>query len=228
MNKKEVKNTKIKSKENIKEINKRTRLSNIERKEQILMLSLKIFKQKGFLNTTMEDIVKASELSKGGLYYHYQNTIDILYDLMRLGIKHRINIINQSLNDIKKHKALKSTSLNTQKEFYIDFLANELYKKIITQNDFMDIYVQFLYAKKDSAKLENLFNELKEENKKEFKLVFSDTNIIEKNYDFLTDFINSLILGANILNSNELFLTKEILIKQMFKLILKGNLDENI
>lgn len=261
---------------------KRIRLSKEDRKEQILMLSLKVFNQKGFLNTTMEDIVRASELSKGGVYYHYQNTIDILHDLMVLGIKYRVNIIKDSIlksqtdtnsqkqdenqtkksqttsfqtneiqNNLNKNQIAenqgdqtnkniqnqatnsknhptneiqtitKNTEQNTQNKLNLDFYANELYKKIITKNDFMDIYVQFLYAKKDSPKLENLFYELKELNKQEFKAAFGDTRALEKNYDFLTDFINSLILGANILNSNELFKTNEILIKEMFKLILK-------
>lgn len=226
---------------------KRIRLSKDERKEQILLSSMQVFKQLGFINTTMEDIVKACELSKGGVYYHYQNTIDILHDLMILGIKYRVDIIKQSLNEPNNEKnptnitclkeqtspnnksqnppnvtCLKNQNKNTRNKFCLDFYANEIFKKIIDDNPFMDIYVDFLYAKKDSPKLESLFNELKAENKKEFLATFDDTSCIMQNYDLLTDFINSLILGANSLNAKENFIKNEKLIKLLIKTLLKG------
>lgn len=247
---------------------KRIRLSKDERKEQILLNSMQVFKRLGFINTTMEDIVKACELSKGGVYYHYQNTIDILHDLMILGIKYRVSIIKDSIlnsqtneiqpNDEKQNSqtnkiqpndeknptnitclkeqtspnsksqnppnviCLKNQNKNTRNKFCLDFYANEIFKKIVDDNPFMDIYVDFLYAKKDSPKLENLFNELKAENKKEFLATFDDTSCILQNYDLLTDFINSLILGANSLNAKENFIKNEKLIKLLIKTLLKG------
>ena len=44
--------------------------------------ALFVFLEKGYRNTTMEDIVAASSLSKGG-YHYYGSTKDILFDIMR-------------------------------------------------------------------------------------------------------------------------------------------------
>ncbi len=39
-----------------------------------------LFIEKGFENTTMKDIMLASNISVGGLYHHYSSTYDILID----------------------------------------------------------------------------------------------------------------------------------------------------
>ena len=53
-----------------------------ERKKEILEAATKIFLKKGFEKTSMEDIIAATSLSKGGFYHYYSNTTDILHDLM--------------------------------------------------------------------------------------------------------------------------------------------------
>lgn len=137
-------------------------------------------------------------------------------------LKEQINPNSKSQNP-PNVTCLKNQDKNTRNKFCLDFYANEIFKKIIDDNPFMDIYVDFLYAKKDSPKLESLFNELKAENKKEFLATFDDTSCIMQNYDLLTDFINSLILGANSLNAKENFIKNEKLIKLLIKTLLKGD-----
>lgn len=58
----------------------RERLSAEDRKRQICGAAKEVFLSTGFENATMEDIMKAAGLSKGGLYHHYKSTHDILYD----------------------------------------------------------------------------------------------------------------------------------------------------
>ena len=51
------------------------------RREHILDCALKVFFEKGFERATMEEIAKAADLSKGGLYHYFSSTTEILLAL---------------------------------------------------------------------------------------------------------------------------------------------------
>jgi AcrR family transcriptional regulator len=48
------------------------------RKQEILAAATAVFAQKGFDGASMDDIVQASGLSKGGLYWHFKSKDDII------------------------------------------------------------------------------------------------------------------------------------------------------
>ena len=50
---------------------RKKRLSFDERKQAIKHAAIRIFVEQGFENTTMEDLMKESGLSKGGFYHYY-------------------------------------------------------------------------------------------------------------------------------------------------------------
>ncbi|MCI5674909.1 MAG: TetR/AcrR family transcriptional regulator [Ezakiella sp.] len=181
------------------------------RKKEIREAAMMAFKKKGFLNTTMEDVVALTSLSKGGVYYYYKNTVDIMHDIMIDGMHYRVDIIEAAL----KNGRYKDD----------DFMAEQLFAKIVDDNPYMDIYVDFLIAKKNNEKLEKLFQELKEETLKEFENLSKDLDISLLNeklhiYDLLTDMINSFIIGAEILSARENFSENKSLMVEVFKLIL--------
>ncbi|MDD7761652.1 MAG: TetR/AcrR family transcriptional regulator [Ezakiella sp.] len=181
------------------------------RKKEIRDAAMMAFKKKGFLNTTMEDVVALTSLSKGGVYYYYKNTVDIMHDIMIDGMHYRVDIIEAAL----KNGRYKDD----------DFMAEQLFAKIVDDNPYMDIYVDFLIAKKNNEKLEKLFQELKEETLKEFENLSKDLDISLLNeklhiYDLLTDMINSFIIGAEILSARENFSENKSLMVEVFKLIL--------
>ncbi|MEM7801503.1 MAG: TetR/AcrR family transcriptional regulator [Chloroflexota bacterium] len=49
-----------------------------QRRNQILEAALMMFTQKGVASTSMSDIVNASGLSKGGVYWHFKSKSDII------------------------------------------------------------------------------------------------------------------------------------------------------
>jgi len=51
--------------------------NSIALKEKIIRESLKLFSLKGFLNTSIQDIMKETRASKGGLYNHFRSKDDI-------------------------------------------------------------------------------------------------------------------------------------------------------
>lgn len=52
-------------------------------KEKIIIESLKLFSMKGFLSTSIQDILEASGTSKGGFYNHFQSKEELFYQVLR-------------------------------------------------------------------------------------------------------------------------------------------------
>jgi AcrR family transcriptional regulator len=48
------------------------------RKQEILAAATAVFAQKGFAGASMDDIVQASGISKGGLYWHFKSKDDLI------------------------------------------------------------------------------------------------------------------------------------------------------
>lgn len=144
----------------------RVRLSPEKRKEEIKNAAMKLFTEKGFSHTTMENIINETGLSKGGFYHYYNSTSDILYDLMKDGIEYRNQVIKSKIGEFKILKE------KTRKELFSFF-----------------------------EKLPNSF-------------------IDDEKYTMLTDFINSLILGAGVLDARKGFIKNRTLIIKMIHLIL--------
>src|SRR5690625_5178920 len=53
-------------------------------KRYILEKSKEVFKKKGFQTVTMSDIVKACDISRGGLYRYYQSTFEIFKEVLQM------------------------------------------------------------------------------------------------------------------------------------------------
>lgn len=181
-----------------------------KRKEEIKKVAARVFVKLGFSNTTMEDLVRETGLSKGGFYYYYKNTTDIIYDLMVDGINYRNDIIKESLN--------------TEKEVSIEFLAREMTKKVIDNTTLTGVYVEFLLAKKRNEKLNEVYKKLEYKTIESFKNIninLENYNVSVKKFELLSFFINSMILSSNILKGRDILLENRVLLEKMFLLILK-------
>lgn len=193
------------------------RLSFDERKQQIKRVAARIFVEKGFDNTTMEDLVKETGLSKGGLYHYYKNTTSVLYDIMLDGIIYRNTIITQSLA--------------SGKTWTVEFFANEMAKKAVDTNELMPVYVELLLAKKRNSQLDEVYKQLERTTLEMFKTqnIKTETlNIAPNRVAFMAFFINAIILSANVLKAHELVQDNQDLIKEMLLFILKqGNLENS-
>ena len=54
-----------------------------KRKQQILEAAMAVFARKGFDGASMDDIVRESGISKGGLYWHFKSKDDIIAAILR-------------------------------------------------------------------------------------------------------------------------------------------------
>ena len=57
-------------------------MQDIALKEKIVKESLKLFSLKGFLSTSIQDIMKETSASKGGLYNHFRSKDDIFFAVL--------------------------------------------------------------------------------------------------------------------------------------------------
>ena len=81
-------------------IQERKKRERERRRQQIIVAAKRVFSEKGFSKTTMEDIAREAELSPGTLYLYFKNK-DELYASLSLRILQYMNI---RLEDVKKEK----------------------------------------------------------------------------------------------------------------------------
>ena len=171
------------------------RLAAAERKKEIMNSAAKVITERGLEKATMEDIIAGTTLSKGGVYHYYRSVNEIFKDIMRFGIEYRNNVIKEHLSECKKGEEMQ-------------FMARQLVDKIVDDNPYMPLYVEFLIAKKRNPELNAMMLDLQAETMDSFKGVFDNESEWLFNpsvFQFITDYMNALILASNILEARENF-----------------------
>ena len=59
-----------------------TREAVVDSRQEILRTAARLFQQRGYDATSMNDVAAALKLSKGGLYHHFQGKDEILFHIM--------------------------------------------------------------------------------------------------------------------------------------------------
>jgi AcrR family transcriptional regulator len=59
-----------------------SREATLDSRQEILRTAARLFQQRGYHATSMNDVASALKLSKGGLYHHFQSKDEILFNLM--------------------------------------------------------------------------------------------------------------------------------------------------
>jgi TetR/AcrR family transcriptional regulator, cholesterol catabolism regulator len=72
-----------------------TRLTATDSRQDILATAARLFQQQGYDATSMNDVAAALNLSKGGLYHHFQSKDEILFNLMN----HALDITQERVVD---------------------------------------------------------------------------------------------------------------------------------
>jgi TetR/AcrR family transcriptional regulator, cholesterol catabolism regulator len=67
----------------------------IDSRQEILRTAGRLFQQRGYDATSMNDVAAALKLSKGGLYHHFQSKDEILYEIMN----HAMDITQERVID---------------------------------------------------------------------------------------------------------------------------------
>lgn len=179
-----------------------------ERMNEICEASKKVFLKKGFRNTTMEDVIAATTLSKGGVYQYYKSTKRILFDIMQNGNYFRYE---RSEEIIKK--------LN-QKENYAETITQLFIAKIFDKVPEKKLYLMFLSEILYDKEYETLFFKLE---KQSLEFFIKNLHILPEKEEEILKFINEEAIFLfrifnGILIMNELFNSKDIFQKEKQKI----------
>lgn len=187
------------------------RMSQEDRKKEIRQAAMKVFLDKGFRNTVMNDIMEATGLSRGGLYHHYGSTYEILYDIMVEGNKYREKIIYDEMN-------------KTSQDFS-EVLCEIILEKMLYQSDYVSIYAMFLQELNHDDKLKDLYKKLKRSSSDSILMLFDEDvrGELSEAIELITDLINTFILGCEVLNARENFVKNKFALKKMIGIILDNN-----
>jgi len=124
----------------------------------------RLFKEKGFYNTSIKDISEKVGLRGGSLYYHIKSKEDALFKICEDAINTHLN----SMERIAKTDDDPKTKLRNIVETHIDYFTNNLYKTsvfLIETKALGDKY-QKLYTKKRDRFESHIRNVLREGMKK--------------------------------------------------------------
>ena len=179
-----------------------------ERKKQIRQAAMKVFLDKGFRNTIMNDIMEATGLSRGGLYHHYSSTYEILYDIMVEGNLNRKDMVKKSIY---------AEDLILSPQLFSKIIID----KILADSDYVKLYAMFLCELKENDDLKELYVKIKKESIQVFKELFSTLfNELpsDDTFEFMINIINSGLMSFEILNARENFKKNKIYLTEMIEI----------
>lgn len=129
-----------------------------ERKTSILQAALECFAEKGYYASTVDDIVRFSERSKGSIYNYFKSKEDIFMGILQYEQKNELDNLKAALRTIKSPTEKLKYWINT------DIPYNLSKKKL------MRVHVEFWLYSTDSPdvqhilteRFDNIFNMVKE------------------------------------------------------------------
>ena len=177
-----------------------------ERKDEIQRGAVQTFLKKGYRNTTMENIVASTTLSKGGVYRYFKSTKEIMLSLMHEG-----NILSRERLRVLFDKADEHADVCA-------LFSQAVIEKLFAENPLKRLYLMFVTEIVYDAEFEKEWQKL---NADFYPLLREDLLEWEKSKPVLAaDFLNLLkkldlnFLGAYVnalLMQYELFSDKRVL-----------------
>lgn len=178
-----------------------SRLPLARRKAEIQTAATKLFLEKGFRATTMENIVDNVTLSKGGVYRIYPSTKAILADVMIAGMHERNSFYQRRAQELAAEEA----------PIGISAMGDVICEGMLLCPEVSALYVELLIEKRHIPELEMLYQEICQETMQETFALMEQMNVVEKiTFDEdklwrLTELMNTATLGIVILNHREDF-----------------------
>lgn len=96
-------------------------LKGMETKKRLIECARKLFKEKGFNNTTVDDIIKEANSSKGGFYTHFKTKEELLFDMLP--------ILDEAYNAFLKIESKYENTLD-KITLYIEYVFNIITNEI--------------------------------------------------------------------------------------------------
>ncbi len=186
-----------------------------ERIEEILNAATEVFLEKGYSNTTMEDIINATTLSKGGFYYYFKSTKEIFFKILD----------KRSNTEIK---FIESLDKNMTKEEIIQVICEELAQSILERFDERTLYMMTISEvindpdfRKYYFQMVDKYLRIMEKSLLE-KLPQVDPVIFEDRLKFVLSVCNAMTVYCYIYREEDLYKRNMDDVKNIFRQILSG------
>lgn len=127
-------------------------------KEKIVQAAWSLFYEKGFNNTTVDDIINKSETSKGSFYYYFHTKDELLKTLA--------DVLDGYYEELEKEIPKKTNSI--EKLIILNYKVHAMMEEKISLDIIASLYSTQLLTQENSSLLD--------QNRKYYKLI---TNIIE-------------------------------------------------
>ena len=88
-------------------------------KDRIQFESLKLFSIKGFLNTSISDIMKAADTSKGGFYNHFESKEELFFEVLTIAQRIWREKVLYGLDEIDSPKGKIKKILENYRDRYL-------------------------------------------------------------------------------------------------------------
>ncbi|WDV46348.1 TetR/AcrR family transcriptional regulator [Clostridiaceae bacterium M8S5] len=182
-----------------------SRKTREQRLQEIWAAAKKVFLEKGYHKTTMEDIIAETELSKGGFYHYYNNTKEIIIDMMKQG----------SLSYIKHNPYMIELSESSTKEQKKEILLKSILDKALSITDDKRVYTMFLYEMMNDPQIWAIYLELEVQSIEALcKLADIDYNKHVKEMNFISRFTNSLLVSHHMFKEPDVFENERLAFKK--------------
>ncbi len=125
----------------------RLRLTREERKKRIRAVTVELINEKGFSNTSVQDIIDKAGISKGGFYHYYSNKEALFREILEDTVEYR--------------KAVMLDYRNTHSDMpRSELLLEMLLDKILDYNNYKKMFVKLVSEMPNNPKLMALYEEL--------------------------------------------------------------------
>lgn len=184
------------------------RKTKAARMAEIREAAKEVFLKKGFRYTTMEDIVKNTTLSKGGVYQYYKTTKAILFDIMQDGNYFRYEQTEKIMQTLSGTASL------------VEMITQACMAKLFDEVPEKRLYLMFLSEMIYDKDYEQLFFTLQ---KQAFDLFLTNLNCSPKEKEAIISFLEGngaflLQIFHGMLVMHELFSDKNTFIQNKEKI----------
>lgn len=106
-----------------------------EVREAIMEAAARLFEEKGYVGTSMNEIGQAAGVAPSGIYIYFNSKLHLFYTIFSPWLKSRLNLLEQELEDIDGHRAKVRRIVET---IWLDipnesnFFANNLMQAVST------------------------------------------------------------------------------------------------
>ena len=202
------------------EMGKFTRKKKSERVREILDAGIEVFGRKGFRDTTMEDIISETSLSKGGFYHYFKSTDEIMLAIMESETGVAQSLILQEIEGVPV-------------DGLIDAVVSAMMARIFRENPSKKLFVMFFLEMIYKPEFLELYLELERRSfgsenpdtpaAKAFDLIVSDERTV-----FLSRLNTVMILFYHIFPGKALFRKYSFYIEQLFKKLLTDIVEDGM